>query len=88
MKPPLLLRPLSESEQVALNLGLRSRDAFILRRCQILKASAAGTKPAQIARAIGCAPQTVRNAIHDERTSGISCPHPSILSTKNSSTDF
>ena len=88
MKPPLLLRPLSESEQVALNLGLRSPDAFILRRCQILKASAAGRKPAQIAGVIGCASQTVRNAIHDERTAWISCPPASIFSTKNSSTDF
>ena len=66
MKPPLLLPPLSESEQLALNLGLRSPDAFILRRCQILLASAAGNKPAQIARVIGCAPQTVRNAIHHQ----------------------
>ena len=65
MKPPLLLRPLSEYEQQALNEGLRSRDAFILRRCQILLASAAGRKPAQIAQYLGCAPQTVRNAIHD-----------------------
>ena len=76
MKPPLLLRPLSESEQLALNLGLRSPDAFILRRCQILKASAAGTKPAQIARAIGCAPQTVRNAIHDFEHRGLAALTP------------
>ena len=71
MKPPLLLRPLSESEQLALNLGLRSRDAFILRRCQILLASSAGHKPAQIARVIGCATQTVRNAIHDFEQRGL-----------------
>ena len=76
MKPPLLLRPLSESEQLALNLGLRSPDAFILRRCQILLASAAGNKPAQIARVIGCAPQTVRNAIHNFAQRGLAALKP------------
>ncbi len=76
MKPPLLLRPLSESEQLALNWGLRSRDAFILRRCQIFKASSAGSKPAQIARVIGCATQTVRNAIHDFEQRGLAALTP------------
>ncbi len=40
MLPPLYVRRLSETEQVALEQGLRSKDAFTLRRCQILLASA------------------------------------------------
>jgi hypothetical protein len=42
--------------------GLRSPDAFTLRRCQILLASDRGENAYQIARSLGCNPQTVRNA--------------------------
>ena len=41
--------------------GLRSHDAFTVRRCQIVLASAEGQKPSQIATTLHCAPQTVRN---------------------------
>jgi hypothetical protein len=44
--------------------GLRSADAFTLRRCQILLASAAGHGPALIARNLGRTATAVRNAIH------------------------
>ena len=44
--------------------GLRSSDAFVLRRCQILLASARGEPPPRIAENLGCGSQTVRNAIH------------------------
>jgi transposase len=47
-----------------LEAGLRSSDAFVLRRCQILLASSRGENAYQIARSLGCNPQTVRNAIH------------------------
>jgi transposase len=43
--------------------GLRSSDAFVLRRAQILLASARGEPAPQIARQLGCDDQTVRNAI-------------------------
>jgi hypothetical protein len=48
---------------------LRSSDAFTLRRCQILLASARGENAYRIAHELGCNPQTARNAIHafDER---------------------
>ena len=36
MKSPLFVRPLAEAERIALRQGLRSPDAFTLRRCQIL----------------------------------------------------
>jgi transposase len=65
MKPPLFVRTLSKDERKALQAGLRSSDAFVLRsRCQILLSSARGESPPQIARSLGCASQTVRNAIH------------------------
>ncbi len=63
MLPPLYVRPLSETERVALEQGLRSKDAFTLRRCQILLASAKGTKPREIAAYVGCSVQSVRNTI-------------------------
>jgi hypothetical protein len=44
MQPPLFVRPPTESEQQALAAGLRSADAFTLRRCQIVLASARGER--------------------------------------------
>jgi transposase len=63
MKPPLFVRPLSPEEQQALRAGLRSPSAFTLRRCQILLASAEGLKPSAIRARLGCATQTVRDAL-------------------------
>lgn len=73
MHPPLYVRPLSEPEQTALEQGLRSKDAFTLRRCQILLASARQTKPRKIATDIGCSVQTVRNTIHAFEQQGLAC---------------
>jgi transposase len=72
MKPPLYVRPLSDDERDALKAGLRSTDAFALRRSQILLASARGETPPAIARQLGCASQTVRNTIRafNERGTG------------------
>ncbi len=69
MKPPIFVRDLSEEECESLEAGLRSKDAFVLRRCQILLASSRGLSPPKIARSLGCGSQTARNAIHafDER---------------------
>ncbi len=64
MQAPLVVRPPTDAERQALAAGLRSPDAFVLRRCQILLASARGEHPPAIARALGCGEQTVRNAIH------------------------
>jgi transposase len=51
-------------EREALEAGLRSKDAFVLRRSQILLASARGQSPPKIAQSLECGSQTVRNAIH------------------------
>ena len=64
MKRPIFVRPLNDTEQNTLEAGLRSSDAFVLRRCQVLLASSRGENAYQIATSLGCNPQTVRNAIH------------------------
>ena len=64
MREPIFVRPISNEERLALEEGLRSSDAFVLRRCQILLASSWGERAPRIARALGCNDQTVRNAIH------------------------
>ena len=73
MKPPLFLRPLAASERDALRQGLRCPDAFTLRRCQILLASAQGQRPSRIAAALGCSAQAVRDAINAFAAEGLAC---------------
>jgi transposase len=73
MQPPLFVQPLTNFEREALTKGLRSPDAFTLRRCQILLASDQGQRPAQIAAVLGCAPQTVRDALHAFAAEGLAC---------------
>ena len=63
MRKPIFVRPLTEDEQTRLEDGLRSRDSFILRRCQMVLASARGVWVPQIAAALGCDDQTVRDVI-------------------------
>jgi transposase len=64
---------LSDAERQTLEAGLRSSDAFVLRRCQVLLASSRGENAYQIATSLGCNPQTARNAIHafNERGLGV-----------------
>jgi transposase len=76
MKAPLFVHPLSEAERAALHQGLRSKDAFTLRRCQVLLASAQGQRPSQIAAALGCGVQTVRDALHAFVAEGLACLCP------------
>ena len=64
MKPPIFVRELSEEERESLEAGLRSRETFVMRRCQTLLASARGLSPPKIAQSLGCGSQTARNAIH------------------------
>ena len=71
MQTPLFVRPLTDIERDALTAGLHSSSAFVLRRCQILLASARGEHVPAIARALGCNTQTVRNAIHAFNRSGL-----------------
>ena len=73
MKPPLFVRPLTDPERQAIQAGLRSREAFTLRRAQILLASAEGQRPSRIAAQLGCAIGTVRNTLHAFDAEGPGC---------------
>jgi transposase len=83
MRKPIFVRPLSDAERAALEAGLRSPDAFVLRRCQILLASSRGETSYRIARTFGCHDQTARNAIkrfndggaEEALEQGSRCPH-------------
>ncbi len=73
MHPPLFLRSLSDAEREPLRVGLRCDDAFTLRRCQILLASAQGQDSKGIARNLGCSPGTARNAVKAFHAEGLAC---------------
>ena len=71
MRRPIFVRPITDEERQRLAAGLRSSDAFVLRRCQILLASARGEWAPKIALSLGCNDQTVRNAITSFNESGL-----------------
>jgi transposase len=71
MRLPIFIRRLTQDEQRQIQAGLRSSDAFVMRRCQILLASARGERAPTIARQLGCDDQTVRNVIHGFNASGL-----------------
>jgi transposase len=67
----MYIRALSPAEQAGIEAGLRSPNAFTLRRSQILLASKRGQRPSEIARNLGCAVQTVRNTLHAFEEDGV-----------------
>jgi len=71
MRRPIFIRPLSADDQRQIQAGLRSSDAFVMRRCQILRASARGERAPAIAQQLGCDDQTVRNVIHEFNATGL-----------------
>ena len=71
MRTPIFIRPVTEDEQHQIQAGLRSRDAFVLRRCQMVSACARLERVPQIARQVGCDDQVVRNVIHGFNTAGL-----------------
>jgi transposase len=71
MRKPIFIRPLTDDEREEIQAGLRSSDAFVLRRCQILLASARGQRAPAIASQLGCNDQTVRNVIHGFHATGL-----------------
>jgi transposase len=76
MPNPIFVRPFADDERQAIENRLRSSDAFTLRRCQILLASARGATPITIARRLSCGDQTVRNAIHAFNSGGLAALQP------------
>jgi hypothetical protein len=71
MQAPLFVHSLADAERQALEAGLRSSDAFVLRRCQVLPASARGEHSPAIARQVGCSEQAVRNVLHAFNRTGL-----------------
>ena len=70
-RAPIYVRQLTDDERAALTAGLRSRDAFVLRRCQILLARASGKRASQIAAELGCDTDTALNAINAFNQTGL-----------------
>lgn len=84
MHPPLFVRALTEDEDARIRQALRSPVAFTRRRAQILRLSAQGKTPPQIADALGCARQTARTAIHAFEAHGTTALAPQKSGPKNS----
>ena len=76
MRRPIYVRSFTNAEQQALDAGLRSPDSFVLRRCQILRASARGEHARLIAESLGCDDQTLRNAFHAFNTDDLAAFTP------------
>jgi transposase len=76
MRAPIFVRCLTEEERQQLQAGLRSSDAFVVRRCQVLLASAEGQTAPVIAQALRCDRQTVRTAIHAFHQTGLAALRP------------
>ncbi len=72
MQPKLFSRELSDEERRKLKAGLRSQDAFVLRRCQVILSSAEGQSVSAIAKLFGCHRDTVRRIINTFNSQGIS----------------
>ena len=68
---PLYVRVPTDAERQALEAAVRSPDAFVLRRAQILLASAQGTPVGRIAPLVGFSGQAVREVIHTFNRAGL-----------------
>ncbi len=71
MRRPIFVRELTEAERDRLAEGLHSTDVYLLRRCQILLASAREEWVPRIAATLGCTDQTVRNVIREFERDGL-----------------
>src|SRR3989442_4319775 len=66
----VFVRFLTPEERQQMQGGLRSSAAFLVRRCQIVRASEYGTGVPRIARQVGGSEQTVRKVVHTVNTQG------------------
>jgi transposase len=64
MRTPIFVRTLTDEERTALRTGLRSSDGVVVRRCQMVLASARGERVPQIAALVGGDEKTVRQLLH------------------------
>lgn len=72
----MVVRELAPDEQRAIENALRCDLSFTLRRAQILRLSAQGRRPRAIASVLGCAVQSVRNALHAFNERGVESLRP------------
>jgi transposase len=79
---------MTDAERARVEAGLRSSDAFMLRRSQILLASVRHERAPAIARHLGCHDQTVREAIQAFNTCGIAALHRGSHRSKTSRAAF
>ena len=71
--PSVFVRDVTDEERQHLKAGLRTADAWRVRRCQIILASEYGAGVPRIARQMGCSEQTVRNTIHAFPAHSVAC---------------
>jgi transposase len=71
MKTPIYVRKLTKKEKLAMQAGVRSKNPFVIRRSQVVLASARGEKAIAIAQTLGCDDETVRNVIKGFNQTGI-----------------
>jgi len=71
MRPPVIVRALTEEERERLAAGLAGPDLYEVRRCQILLASDRGEWAPHIAEMLGCTDQTVRNVVREFEQAGL-----------------
>jgi transposase len=69
----VFVRRVTTEERQQVEAGLRSADAFRMRRCQLVRASAYGAGVPRIARQVGGSEQTVRNVVHAFNIQGVAC---------------
>lgn len=70
-KSPIYVREISNEERKRLQEGLRSNEAFVVRRSQILLASSSGKRASQIAKELQCDTDTALNAINAFNHKGV-----------------
>ena len=73
MKAPVFIRDITIEERQQLEMGLRSKSAFTLRRCQILLASHNKQAVKEIAAQFHCSTQAVRDILHAFNKRGMEC---------------
>ena len=73
MKPYRFVRPLQPDERIALEAGRRSEDAFMLRRSQIVLASADRVPVPAIAKDVGRTERNVHAVLDAFEACGLAC---------------
>jgi transposase len=76
MRKPIYVNSITEAERKQLEAGLRSPEAFVLRRSQVILASDRKERAPNIASNVGCNDQTVRNIIRAFEHSGLDSLKP------------